>query len=83
METSIKTLQQDLNRASAEVATRKDENQRMRALLHQLMQETDTLRTRAKQKDAQQASDEVVRSDLRILLDVRRHARLVLYGIIR
>ena len=80
METDIKMLQQNLSRASTEIATRKDENQRMRVLLHQLMQETGSLRTRTKQKDAaQQASDETVRSDLRMLLDERRHARLVLH----
>jgi outer membrane murein-binding lipoprotein Lpp len=81
-EASVRILQQDLNRAASEVATHKEENRRMRALLHQMMQETDQLRLRANQRDAEHlASDEAIRSDLRILLDERQHSRLVQYHI--
>jgi septal ring factor EnvC (AmiA/AmiB activator) len=81
-EARLKILQQDLSRASSEVTTRKEENRRMRALLHQTMQETNQLRSTVMQRNAEQlTSHEAIRSDLRILLDERQHSRLVPYHI--
>jgi hypothetical protein len=82
MGASVRMLQQDLSHASSEVATRKEENRRMRVLLYQMVQETDRLQLRSNQRDAEQlASDEAIRSDLRSLLDERQHSRLVQHPI--
>ncbi|KAF8219655.1 hypothetical protein L208DRAFT_819926 [Tricholoma matsutake] len=76
MGASVRILQQDLGQASSEVAICNEENRRMRAMLHQMMQEADQLRLKAKQNDAERlAFDEAIRSDLQILLNERQESR--------
>lgn len=82
MGASVRILEQDLRSASSEIATYTEENRRMRALFHQMKQETDALRLRSNQREVGRlASDEAIRSDLRALLDERQHSRLVQYFI--
>jgi outer membrane murein-binding lipoprotein Lpp len=82
MGASVRILQQELRRASSEITTYKEENRRMKALFRQMKQETDALRLRPNQREVERlASDEAIRSDLRVLLDERQHSRLVQYPI--
>jgi hypothetical protein len=70
------TLQQDLTTSLSETAIRRDEHRRVRALLHEMKQEVDELWLQAEQRESGRvAADEVVRSDLRKLLDETRHTR--------
>jgi outer membrane murein-binding lipoprotein Lpp len=78
MGATMRILQQDLSQARSEAVTHKEDTRRMKALLHQMMQEADRLRLRADKREAEQAgSDGAIRSDLRMLLNERQHARSV------
>lgn len=76
MRTRMRALQQDLNIAVSEITTCKDEHRRLRALIHDMMQETDELRFRAEAKEVEQSkSDNIMKGDLKRLLDDVYHSR--------
>jgi biopolymer transport protein ExbB/TolQ len=73
---NARVLQQDLNGIYSELAVRKDEHRRLKALVYDTMRETDELQLQAEQQDAKQsASNESIRSDIQKLLDETQYTR--------
>lgn len=73
---TTKILQRDVNQSLSEIVMRKDEYRRVRALLHDMMQEADESRFQVEHLEKKQAaSSEAIHSDLRMLLDETQHTR--------
>ncbi|KAF9263599.1 hypothetical protein L218DRAFT_324504 [Marasmius fiardii PR-910] len=70
-------LRKDLNSVSSELGRVRDDVRRMRGLLHEVMEETEGLRTDVRQGEAtQKAVDDATRSELQRLLVAARVSRL-------
>ncbi|KAJ8086403.1 hypothetical protein PM082_005226 [Marasmius tenuissimus] len=76
LETSNKMLRKDLTTSASEIGKTGDDIRRMRALLHELMEEAETLRMETRAKEAsQKAIDGTTQSTLQNLVAEARNSR--------
>ncbi|KAG7097168.1 hypothetical protein E1B28_004544 [Marasmius oreades] len=77
LETNSTLLRKELSSTSSELGRVRDDVRRMRGLLHEVMEETEGLRTDVRQREAtQKAADDATRSELREISNVARISQL-------